>query len=207
VRRQPPGTRRQPAFTFVGGPDVPLSFSKTVANTEYVPFFAYVCVAVQVPVSFAVKLIVPGTTLPSPKLIVQLVALMSLKVAVHVNVLLPVFVHVGADDFIVKPFDPNELLARVRRFVTRPAPSQEVSGTGQAQAGHLTPREQEVLQLLADGLRPKEIARRLSLSAKTVAAHIQRMLEKFGLHSRAELIAFAYRERLVEPSTSAATRR
>jgi DNA-binding NarL/FixJ family response regulator len=111
----------------------------------------------------------------------------------------------GADDFIVKPFDPGELLARVRRFVARPVSGERASQPQEGQAGLLTRREQEVLQLLADGLRQKEIARRLSLSPRTVAAHIQRMLEKFGVHSRAELVALAYRDRLLEASSPSAS--
>jgi DNA-binding NarL/FixJ family response regulator len=63
----------------------------------------------------------------------------------------------------------------------------------------LTSRELEVLQLLAAGMRPKEIALELVISPKTVASHIQRVLAKLGAHSRAEAVAVAYRERLVSP--------
>jgi hypothetical protein len=44
----------------------------------------------------------------------------------------------------------------------------------------------------------KEIARRLTISAKTVSTHIQRILGKLGVHSRAEAVALAYREGLIE---------
>ena len=43
-------------------------------------------------------------------------------------------------------------------------------------------------------MRPKQIARELVISPKTVACHIQRMLGKLGVHSRAEAVAIAYRE-------------
>lgn len=97
----------------------------------------------------------------------------------------------GADDFIVKPFDPDELVARVRRFVNRKALMRDVA-LGDPGSPQLTRREVEVLNLLVEGRRQKEIAVQLVISQKTVATHIQNLLGKFGVHSRAELIARAY---------------
>jgi DNA-binding response OmpR family regulator len=97
----------------------------------------------------------------------------------------------GADDFIVKPFDPDELVARVRRFVNRTA-SRHGIVAADPRAPQLTRRELEVLNLLVEGRRQKEIAALLVISQKTVATHIQNLLGKFGVHSRAELIAQAY---------------
>ena len=102
---------------------------------------------------------------------------------------------IGADDYIVKPFVPEELLARVRRSLIRSA-SLRATGGSSAEFG-LTPREQEVLTLLADGLTQKTIADQLAISSKTVATHIQRILAKLGVHSRAEAVAAAYRQRWV----------
>jgi DNA-binding NarL/FixJ family response regulator len=98
---------------------------------------------------------------------------------------------IGADDFIIKPFDPDELVARVRRFVNRRMAGREVT-SAEGRSPQLTRREIEVLNLLVEGRRQKEIAAELVISQKTVATHIQNLLGKFGVHSRAELIARAY---------------
>jgi DNA-binding NarL/FixJ family response regulator len=60
----------------------------------------------------------------------------------------------------------------------------------------LTAREREVLQLLAEGKTTKEIAYSLNLSAKTVEAHRQKIMEKSNIHSIAELTKYAIREGL-----------
>jgi DNA-binding NarL/FixJ family response regulator len=64
---------------------------------------------------------------------------------------------------------------------------------------HLTNREQEVLILIADGKRNKEIARELGISVKTVACHRYRLLSKFGARNAVHLTRAAIRLRLIEP--------
>jgi DNA-binding NarL/FixJ family response regulator len=61
----------------------------------------------------------------------------------------------------------------------------------------LTPREREVLQLIARGYRYKEIAARLHLSVKTVEAHVSSVLRKLQLSSRHELTRWAQERRLI----------
>ena len=95
---------------------------------------------------------------------------------------------VGADDYIVKPFSPDELLTRVRHLVRRSQP------LTQAVTSRLTKREREVLRLLAQGLRQDEIAERLFISRKTVATHVANILRKLGVRSQTQAVAVAYRE-------------
>jgi DNA-binding NarL/FixJ family response regulator len=64
------------------------------------------------------------------------------------------------------------------------------------ETSNLTPRELEVLKLLADGLGQKKIAQSLFITQKTVATHIQRILTKLDVHSRAEAVAYAHRNQL-----------
>jgi DNA-binding NarL/FixJ family response regulator len=68
---------------------------------------------------------------------------------------------------------------------------------GDAGLDSLTPREREVLQLIARGYRYKEIAARLHLSTKTVEAHVSSVLRKLQLSSRHELSRWAQQRRLV----------
>jgi two-component system nitrate/nitrite response regulator NarL len=98
----------------------------------------------------------------------------------------------GADDYIVKPFDEGELLARVRIALRHSSARPSLGGNGEPAAENLTNREREVLTLLARGLTQAQIAAELVISPKTVAGHIQRILTKLGVHSRAQAVALAH---------------
>ena len=63
----------------------------------------------------------------------------------------------------------------------------------------LTPREQEVVKLVAEGYANKQIAEALVISEKTVDRHRANILEKLGMHDRVELTRYAIRRGLVEP--------
>jgi DNA-binding NarL/FixJ family response regulator len=64
-------------------------------------------------------------------------------------------------------------------------------------ADELTPREREVLQLIAEGATSKQIGRRLHISVKTVGSHRQSIMDKLGRHNVADLTRYAVREGLV----------
>jgi DNA-binding NarL/FixJ family response regulator len=98
---------------------------------------------------------------------------------------------IGADDYLAKPFATDELLVRVRRLVRSATPVASVV------ASKLTPRENEVLRLLAEGLEPYEIATRLFISRRTVGTHLENIMRKLRVRSRGQAIALAYRGELV----------
>jgi DNA-binding NarL/FixJ family response regulator len=85
----------------------------------------------------------------------------------------------------------------VRRSIVRSDVSLRRNGDGHNRGAFgLTGRERDILLLLADGRRQDAIAAELVISPKTVATHIQRILSKLGVHSRAEAVALAHREGL-----------
>ncbi|HET6770734.1 MAG TPA: response regulator transcription factor [Actinomycetota bacterium] len=69
----------------------------------------------------------------------------------------------------------------------------------------LSPREREVLPLMAEGLSNTELGERLFISVNTVRNHVRNILKKLGVHSRLEAVAIAIRNELISPSTAAET--
>jgi DNA-binding NarL/FixJ family response regulator len=133
----------------------------------------------------------------------------------------------GCDDYIPKPFDPDELVARVRNVVARQQRllaeaarfadadigqlSRQITeirsllatgGTAKAAIAasdlSFTPREASVLQLVAEGLMNKEIARRLETSIRNVEKYVSRLFIKTGTASRTELVRYALEHGLVD---------
>lgn len=100
----------------------------------------------------------------------------------------------GADDYLVKPVDPTMFIARVRRLVARGVAAVD-AGAGTSQSDRrFTPREHEILLLLAKGHDRAAIARILVISPRTVGSHIEHLLRKLGVHSQAQAVAAAYRD-------------
>jgi RNA polymerase sigma factor (sigma-70 family) len=99
--------------------------------------------------------------------------------------------HIGAFDFIQKPFRDQDLLDRIDQALTTSDEQEEQSArkkTVQNQFQTLTPREQEVMQLVVHGSANKVIAMDLGVSQRTVEIHRARVMEKMQARSLAELV-------------------
>ena len=119
-------------------------------------------------------------------------------------------IRAGARGYVTKTISGDELTSAVTRVADGDAVfSPRLAGFvldafregdrvgDDAELNELTPREREVLQLIARGYRYKEIAARLHLSVKTVEAHVSSVLRKLQLSSRHELTRWAHERRLV----------
>ncbi|MEU2250276.1 response regulator transcription factor [Streptomyces sp. NPDC019224] len=126
----------------------------------------------------------------------------------------------GASGFLLKDAPPADLIAAVRvvaagdallapsvtrRLIadfTRQQPAVAARGGAALRLNGLTPRETEVLELIARGLSNQEIAGRLVLAEQTVKTHIGRVLAKLSLRDRAQAVIFAYEAGLVVPGSA-----
>jgi DNA-binding NarL/FixJ family response regulator len=99
---------------------------------------------------------------------------------------------VAAGEALLAPAVTRRLIGEFARL--RPRPPQHP-----APLETLTPRETEVLRLIAEGLSNPEIARRLVVSDETVKTHVSRVLSKLGLRDRTQAVVTAYESGLVIP--------
>jgi DNA-binding NarL/FixJ family response regulator len=116
----------------------------------------------------------------------------------------------GAAGFVLKHSAPTELIAALhaalegKTYLTPQLAGDVLASMKQSPqeiadpVTSLTPRQREVLQLLAEGLIMKEIAARLGISVRTAEYHKYQMMEAIGVRSNAELVHFAIKHGLVE---------
>jgi DNA-binding NarL/FixJ family response regulator len=125
--------------------------------------------------------------------------------------------HAGASGFLLKRTRPEELIAAIhtiaagdsllspsvtRRVIERMAGPPAVSAGAAGRLDELTPREREVLELIAQGHSNGEIAEALVIEESTVKTHVKRILMKLGLRDRVQAVVLAYDVGLVRPRSS-----
>jgi DNA-binding NarL/FixJ family response regulator len=112
----------------------------------------------------------------------------------------------GADGYTLKDITVQELVVTLRRLaagdtVLHPDAASSLarrfSSNGKGKSVPLTPRQREILRLIAAGLENKQIARRLGIGVHTVKTHVSRVLNKLGASSRTEAVVVALRDRLI----------
>jgi DNA-binding NarL/FixJ family response regulator len=115
-------------------------------------------------------------------------------------------VKAGAAGFVLKDAASDELINAIEqvkqgRLYLTPAVTRDImsgmAASGESARRQLSPRQLEILRLILLGQRMKQIAAALDLSPRTVESHKYEMMEALGVHSTAELVAYAIKHRLV----------
>jgi DNA-binding NarL/FixJ family response regulator len=121
----------------------------------------------------------------------------------------------GASGFLLKRTRPEDLIAAVhtiaagdallspsvtRRVIDRMAQQPAPDLTGHAKLDSLTPRERDVLELIARGLSNREIAAALVVEESTIRTHVKRILMKLHVRDRVQAVILAYETRLDQPT-------
>jgi DNA-binding NarL/FixJ family response regulator len=94
---------------------------------------------------------------------------------------------------------PEQISAGVTRRLIAEFAARSRDTKTPARLSHLTPREREVVLLVASGLSNEEIAIQLYLSPSTAKTHTNRAMTKLGARDRAQLVVFAYEADLIRP--------
>jgi two-component system, NarL family, response regulator LiaR len=133
---------------------------------------------------------------------VRVLVLADRATQVHVETAL----EAGADGYTLKDISLAELHATIDRIangdtVLHPdvagVVARRLAANGKERANNLTPRQREILRLLAAGLENKQIARQLGIGVHTVKTHVSRVLAKLGAGSRTEAVVVALRDHLI----------
>jgi two-component system response regulator NreC len=117
----------------------------------------------------------------------------------------------GASGYVPKRASPDDLLAAIRVVaegevflhpivagtLVRDYLRRVSTGAEQESYDGLTPRQREVLTLIAEGLSNRDIASQLSISVRTVERHRENIMERLNLHSRTDLVKYAIRKGLI----------
>jgi DNA-binding NarL/FixJ family response regulator len=120
---------------------------------------------------------------------------------------------VGASGYLQKGADPAELELAIKAVMRdeiylTPAVSKQLvqeylhqGGSKPIAVQELTPRQREILQLIAEGHSTKDMAQRLSLSVKTIETHRMEIMNRLGIHDVAGLVRYAIRIGLITPDS------
>ncbi|MDQ3764869.1 MAG: response regulator transcription factor [Actinomycetota bacterium] len=134
----------------------------------------------------------------------------------HIDEAVYASLRAGASGFLLKDASPLEIVTAIRAVaageawldpaVTRRLIDEFAARPGQhtvtpAEMAQLTPREREVLSLLALGMSNAEVGRKLSLSEATVKTYLYHVMTKLGVREKAQAVAAAYQTGLVQPPT------